>query len=94
MGHSKRMSIKMFQAYVKLNGLMPSCMVSLFVMHTLCIQNMCYIIETETVDGYRSSGLLDLGMRKLLFRGAIIKSDLCKRVKKREITMNMIKDII
>lgn len=53
------------------------------------------MIESETVgECMMSSGWLDLGMRKLLFRGATVNSDLCKRVKKWEITMNMIKDII
>lgn len=40
-----------------------------------------------------SSGWLDLGMRKLLFRGATVTLDICKRIKKWKITMNMIKDI-
>lgn len=48
--------------------------------------NMCYVIDSEIVDGpIMSSGWLGVGMRKPLFKDITVNSLFCQRVKKWEI---------
>lgn len=60
MDHSKKVSTKMFQVFVKLNGLMSTFVVSFFV-YFVCT-NVCYIREWDCGwmdDELRMAGFRD-----------------------------------